>query len=92
MNLKPLYDRVIVKPEEEEAKTKGGIFIPDTVKKEKSQRGEIVAVGCGIDKDTPLKVKVGDKVLFSKYAGNDITIEDVDYIIMKENDILAIIE
>ncbi|MFP4459395.1 MAG: co-chaperone GroES [Candidatus Zixiibacteriota bacterium] len=91
MKLKPLHDRVLVKPEEVEKKTEGGLYIPDTAKKEKPQRGEVVAVGEG-QGDTPLKVKEGDKVLFSKFAGNDITIEDVEYLIMRENDILAIIE
>ena len=91
MKLKPLHDRVLVKPDVEEEKTQGGILIPDTVKKEKSQRGEVIAVGEGIDANTPLKVKPGDKVLYSKYAGNDIQLDKVDHIIMRESDILAII-
>lgn len=92
MKLKPLHDRVLVRPEGQEDKTEGGLFIPDTAKKEKSQRGEVIAVGEGQNKDNPLKVKPGDKVLFSKFAGNDITIDDIDHLIMRESDILAIIE
>ena len=92
MKVKPLYDRVLIKPDDEEDKTKGGLYIPDTAKKERPQTGEVIAVGDGIDKDTPMKLKVSDRVLFSKYGGNEITIEDIEYKIMKESDILAIIE
>ena len=96
MNLKPLHDRVLVKPEESEEKTKGGIIIPDTAKKDKPQKGEIVAVGDGkITEDgkvLPLNVKPGDKVLFAKYAGNEVKIDDKKFLVMRESDILAIIE
>jgi len=89
VKIKPLADRVLVKPMEAEEKTKAGIIIPDTAK-EKPQRGEIVAVGTG-KKDEPLTVKEGEKVLYGKYAGTEITIEGEDYLIMRESDILAII-
>ncbi|RMF94085.1 MAG: co-chaperone GroES [Candidatus Schekmanbacteria bacterium] len=95
MNIRPLHDRIIVKRIEEEEKTKGGIIIPDTAK-EKPQEGEVVAVGNGKlledGKVVPLDVKKGDRVLFSKYAGNDIKIEGEEYIIMREDDVLGIIE
>jgi len=96
MNIKPLHDRVIVKRVEEEEKTKGGIIIPDTAK-EKPQEGIITAVGSGRvegegEKKIPLDVKKGDRVLFSKYAGTDITIDGEDHLIMKEEDIIAIIK
>lgn len=95
MKVRPLHDRILVKRLEEEAKTKGGIIIPDTAK-EKPFQGEIIAVGSGRrtedGKVVPLDVKAGDKVLFSKYAGTDIKIEDVEYLIMREEDVLGIIE
>lgn len=87
--MKPLADRVIVAPAAAEEKTKSGIIIPDTAK-EKPQRGEIVAVGNG-KKDEPMTVKVGDQVLYGKYAGTEINIDGVDYLIMKESDIFAIV-
>jgi chaperonin GroES len=94
MNLTPLYDRVIVRPSEPEEVTKGGIIIPDTAK-EKPMQGEIVAVGNGkVTEDgkvLPLRVKVGDKVLYGKYAGTEIKIDGEDYLIMRESDIFAII-
>lgn len=94
MNIKPLADRVVVKPIEEEEKKQGGIIIPDTAK-EKPQKGEIVAVGPGkIDengKRIPMEVKVGDKVLFGKYAGTEVEIDGEQYLIMRESDILAVI-
>ena len=89
INMKPLADRVIVAPAAAEEKTKSGIIIPDTAK-EKPQRGEIVAVGNG-KKDEPMTVKVGDQVLYGKYAGTEISIDGVDYLIMKESDIFAIV-
>ncbi len=93
--IRPLQDRIIVKRIEEEAKTAGGIFIPDTAK-EKPQQGEIVAVGKGKKtedgKVIPLDLKVGDKVLFGKYAGTDIKVEGQDLLIMREDDILGVIE
>ncbi|WP_255569614.1 co-chaperone GroES [Geobacter sp. SVR] len=95
MNLRPLQDRIIVKRVEEETKTAGGIFIPETAK-EKPQRGEIVAVGNGKKtedgKVLPLDVKVGDKVLFGKYAGTEVKVDGNDYLMMREDDILAVIE
>ncbi len=95
-NIKPLYDRVVVKPIEETAeKTPSGIIIPDTAK-EKPSEGKVVAVGEGKLLENgeikPLKVKVGDKVIYSKYAGNDIVVDGEDLIILREDDILAIIE
>jgi chaperonin GroES len=93
--IRPLQDRIIVKRIEEEAKTAGGIFIPDTAK-EKPQQGEILAVGKGKKtedgKVIPLDLKVGDKVLFGKYAGTEIKIEGQDVLIMREDDILGVIE
>ncbi len=95
MNLRPLQDRIIVKRLEEENVTAGGIYIPDTAK-EKPQRGEVVSVGKGkVTEDgklLPMDVKAGDKVLFGKYAGTEIKIEGVDYLIMREDDILGVIE
>ena len=95
MNIRPLQDRVIVKRIEEEEKTAGGIIIPDTAK-EKPQEGEVVAVGKGkSDEDgkvTPLDVKVNDRVLFGKYAGTEINLDGEEHIIMREDDILGIVE
>jgi chaperonin GroES len=95
MNLRPLQDRILVKRVEEETKTAGGLFIPETAK-EKPQRGEIVAAGKGKKtedgKVLPLDVKVGDKVLFGKYAGTEIKVDGEDYLIMREDDLLAIVE
>lgn len=89
LNIQPLADRVIVEASAAEEKTAGGIIIPDTAK-EKPQKGTIVAVGPG-KKDEPLTVKVGDTVLYGKYSGTEISIEDNDYLIMRESDIVAII-
>lgn len=89
VHIKPLADRVLVTPAEAEQKTAGGIIIPDTAK-EKPQKGTIVAVGPG-KKDEPMTVKVGDTVLYGKYAGTELTLEGENYLIMKESDILAII-
>jgi chaperonin GroES len=95
MKIRPLQDRVIVKRIEEEEKTKGGIIIPDSAK-EKQQEGRVVAVGKGkVDEDgkiTPLDVKVKDRVLFSKYAGTEVSIDGEEHLIMREDDILGIIE
>jgi len=94
LKIRPLHDRIIVKRLEEEEKTKGGIIIPDSAK-EKPQEGEILAVGNGKvledGKVLPLDVKVGDKVLFSKYSGTDIKIDGSEYLIMKEDDIQAVV-
>ncbi|NVN94379.1 MAG: co-chaperone GroES [Bacteroidetes bacterium] len=89
LNIKPLADRVIIEPAAAEMKTSGGIIIPDTAK-EKPQKGIIVAVGNG-KKDEPMTVKVGDNVLYGKYAGTEITYEGKEYLIMKEADIYAIV-
>jgi chaperonin GroES len=95
MKIRPLQDRVIVRRLEEQEKTKGGIIIPDTAK-EKPQEGKVVAVGKGKitegGKVIPLDVKVGDKILFGKYAGTEIKIEGEEHLIMREEDILGIIE
>lgn len=95
MKVKPLQDRILVERLQEEEKTKGGIFIPDSAK-EKPMQGKIVAAGSGrISEDgkkIPMDVKVGDIVLFAKYSGNDVKIDDKEYLIMKEDDILAIVE
>ena len=95
MKIRPLNDRVLVLRIEEEEKTSGGIIIPDTAK-EKPQEGKVVAVGPGkIDengKRIPLDVKKNDRVLFSKYGGTDVTIEGVDHLILREDDILGILE
>ena len=95
MKIRPLHDRVIVKRVDEEEKTKGGIIIPDTAK-EKPVEGKIIAVGDGKvaddGKKIPLEVKAGDKVLFGKYAGTEIQIEGEENLIMREDDIIAIVE
>ena len=95
MKVKPLGDRILVKRLEEEEQKRGGIIIPDTAK-EKPQRGEVVAVGNGkLNEDgkrEPLEVKKGDKVLIGKYAGTDVTIDDEEFVIMREEDVLALLE
>ncbi|MDD3726139.1 MAG: co-chaperone GroES [Candidatus Ratteibacteria bacterium] len=95
MKLRPLGDRIVVEPLEAEEKTKGGIILPDTAK-EKPQEGKVVAVGKGKTDDSgklvPMEVKVGDKVLYGKYAGTEITIEGKEYMILREEDVLAVIE
>lgn len=94
MRIKPLHDRIIVKRTEEEEKTKGGIIIPDTAK-EKPAEGKVIAVGEGrIKKDgtkIPLEVKAGDRVLFSKYGGTEVKIDGEEHLMLREDDILAII-
>ena len=94
MNFRPLGDRVLVRRVEEEAKTKGGIIIPDTAK-EKPQEGEIIAVGSGArdeaGKLVPLDVKAGDRVLFGKWSGTEVKLNGEDLLIMKESDIMGII-
>ena len=94
MKIRPLQDRVIVKRIEEEEKTKGGIIIPDTAK-EKPQEGKVIAVGKGKANDdgkvTPLDVKVGDKILFGKYSGTDIKIDGNEVLILREDEVLAVI-
>ena len=88
VNIKPLADRVLIEPLEAETKTASGIIIPETAK-EKPQKGKVVAVGKGT-KDNPITVKVGETVLYGKYAGTEITIDGSEYLIMRESDILAI--
>lgn len=93
--IRPLGERVVVKPLPSEERTKGGIVLPDTAK-EKPQEGEVVAVGSGRLLETgqrvPIDLKAGDRILFSKYAGNEVKIDDVEYLIMREADILGVIE
>lgn len=95
MTVRPLHDRLIVKRFEEEEKTKGGIIIPDNAK-EKPQQGEVIAVGNGKvledGKKSPLEVKKGDRVLFGKYSGTEIKIDGNEFLMMREEDILGIIE
>ena len=95
MKIRPLYDRILVKRIEEQQKTAGGLFIPDTAK-EKPQEALVVAVGNGKVQDNgslrKLEVKAGDKILFSKYSGNEIKIDGTDHLILREDDILAVID
>lgn len=94
MNIKPLGDRVVIKVIEKEEKTKSGIVLPDSAK-EKPQEGEVLAVGSGEMVDgnkVPLEVKVGDKIIYSKYAGTEVKVEDEEYLILRQSDILAIME
>mgnify|MGYP003473863091 FL=1 len=95
MKIRPLYDRLIVRRVAEEEKTKGGIIIPDTAK-DKPTEGEVVAAGKGRltedGKVVPMDVKKGDRILFSKYGGNEVKIDGVEYLIMREEDVLGIIE
>ena len=87
--MKPINDRVVVKPAPAEEKTTGGIIIPDTAK-EKPQAGKVVAVGSG-KKDEPMELKVGDNVLYGKYAGTEINVDGKDYLMMRQSDILAVL-
>ena len=95
MKLRPLQDRILVKRVEEEEKTKGGIIIPDTAK-EKPAEGKVTAVGNGkLDdngKRVPLEIKKGDRILFGKYSGTEVTVEGDEYLIMREDDVLGVIE
>ena len=95
MKVRPLHDRLLVKRLEEEEKTKGGIIIPDTAK-EKPQEGKVIAVGGGkVNEDgktVPMDVKKGDRILFSKYAGTEITLNGEEHLIIREDDVLAILE
>ncbi|KKP32810.1 MAG: co-chaperone GroES [Candidatus Staskawiczbacteria bacterium RIFOXYB2_FULL_32_9] len=96
MNIRPLSDHILIEAVKEEEKTKSGIFLPETASKEKSETGKVIAIGPGRKTDdgkiVPLSVKPGDKVLFSKYGPSEIKIEDKEYLIAVESDILAIIE
>ena len=95
MKVRPLHDRLLVKREDESEEKIGGIIIPDTAK-EKPQEGKVIAVGNGkVNEDgkkIPLDVKAGDRILFGKYTGSEVTVDDEEYLIMKEEDVLAIIE
>ena len=95
MKIRPLHDRILVKRIEEEEKTSGGIIIPDTAK-EKPQEGRVVAVGNGkVAEDgsiSPLDVKKGDKILFSKYSGSEVSLDGTEHLIMREDDVLAVLE
>jgi chaperonin GroES len=95
MKIRPLQDRILVKRIDEEAKTKGGIIIPDTAK-EKPSEGKVVAVGKGkVSEDgklTPLDVKKGDRILFSKYSGTEVNIEGDEHLIIREDDVLGVVE
>jgi len=95
MQVRPLHDRILVKRLEEEEKTKGGIIIPDTAK-EKPSEGRVIAVGDGRIKEDgtkiPMELKKGDRILFSKYAGTEVKIDGEDHLIMREDDVLAVIE
>ncbi|GAA4522334.1 co-chaperone GroES [Chelativorans composti] len=95
MTFRPLHDRILVRRIEAEQKTAGGIIIPDTAK-EKPSEGEVIAVGPGARDDSgkliPLDVKVGDRILFGKWSGTEVKIDGVDYLIMKESDVLGVIE
>ena len=95
MKIRPLHDRILVKREEEKEVKKGGIIIPDTAK-EKPQEGKVVAVGGGkVNEDgkkIPLDVKAGDKILFGKYSGSEVKLDDKEYLILREEDILAILD
>ena len=94
MNLRPLGDRVVVKPVDKEEKTKSGILLPETAK-EKPQEGIVEAVGTGriLDNGTkvPMELKVGDKVLYAKYAGNEFKLDEIEYLIVSEKDVLAVL-
>ncbi len=95
MKVQPLYDRVLVKRVEEKEQKKGGIIIPDTAK-EKPMEGKVIAIGSGrVEKDgsrAPLEVKVGDKILFGKYAGQEIKIDDIEHVILREEEVLGILK
>ena len=90
MKLRPLGDRVVVEPISEEETTKSGIILPDTVDKEKKAEGKIIAIGDG-EKIKALGLKVGDKVIFGKYAGEEVTVDKIDYKILTDEDVLAVI-
>ncbi len=96
MSLRPLHDRILVERlDEDESTSSGGIIIPDSAK-EKPQQGKVIAVGNGKKKDdgtvVPLDVKAGDRILFGKYSGNDVKVDDNEYLIMREDEVLAVIE
>src|SRR5215211_1365837 len=94
--IRPLADRVVIKPADREEKTKGGIFLPDTASKERPMEGTVLAVGEGRLDDNgrrvPMHVKAGDKVLFAKYSGTEYKVDDIEYLILSEKDILGVIQ
>ena len=94
-SVRPLADRALVKPKPKEEKTRGGVYLPDTATKERPMQGEVISVGPGrLDDDgrlIPMSVKPGDEVLFAKYSGNELQIDDEDYLILSEKDILGIV-
>jgi chaperonin GroES len=96
MKIKPLHNHVVIKPMNEEEKTKSGIYLPDTMDKERPERGEVIAVGPGKILDNgqtaSMSVKVGDKVLFKKYSPDEFKIDEVEYLVIKESDIIATLE
>jgi chaperonin GroES len=96
MQLRPLGDRVIVKPAAKEEMTKAGIILPDTVDKERPEQGEVIAVGPGklleSGSRAPMSIKVGDKIVFKKYSPDEVKVEDQDYLVIAESDVMAVIE
>lgn len=95
LKVRPLYDRLVVEPREAESKTAGGIVIPDTADKDKPMRGKVIAIGNGKyieGKMQPLQVKVGDEILFGKYSGTNIKLADKEYLVMREEDVMGVIE
>lgn len=95
LKIRPLADRIVVEPKELETKTKGGIFIPDTADKDKPIEGTVLAIGTGkyIDgKMQPLQIKVGDSILFGKYSGTSIKLEGKEYLVMREEDVMGVLE
>jgi chaperonin GroES len=96
VNIKPLSDHILLEPIKEEEKTKSGIFLPETASKERSEEGKVIAVGPGKRNEkgeiTPVAVKPGDKVLFTKYGPNEIKVGDKEYLIAREDDILAVVD
>ncbi len=92
MKIRPLHDRILIKRQEEKETRKGGIIIPDSAK-EKPQEGKVIAVGQGkVNKKVPLDVKTGDKILFGKYSGSEVTLDNEEYLILREEDVLCILE
>lgn len=93
--IRPLSDRIVVEPHQVETKTAGGIFIPDTADKDKPIIGKVIATGTGkfVDgKIQPLQVKIGDKVLFGKYAGTNVKLNEIEYLVMREEDVMGVLE
>lgn len=94
-NIRPLADRIVVEPQEAELKTKGGIVLPDNADKDKPMRGKVIAIGNGKYSDgkiQPLQVKIGDQILFGKYAGTSVKLNEKDLLVMREEDVMGVIE